>query len=293
MSTCQQQPQTGTWTDTFPENQVTQVQSTAFMKKLLAIAISNIAYMRRIFPEKAFSGRLLEDLDLKILRNDKSCPSAAHMVDWLRGVFDAVDKKYLRVLTFGIYRNSSDPNTLLEMYTFKFSYSDTTEMEIYNDDRKICWASTASQTKNATLSLLRNLILLTQTLRPLPDDARVTMKLFYYDNVTPQNYEPPGFRAADTDVICMEGSPTKFRFQSIGTAFHSLQLRVIADTTTSSEDEAVSEPGGQQMTEEVLRGIDDEMGDIQSQQEGVTDSTTPERSTTAEHCSQPLSLIHI
>jgi len=110
----------GTWTETFPENQVTQRQSTVFMKKLLAIAVSNIAYLRVIFPEKAFSNRSLENLNLKILKNDKSYPWAVQLINWLEGVFDALNKKYLRMLILGIYRHPSDPNTLLEMYTFRF-----------------------------------------------------------------------------------------------------------------------------------------------------------------------------
>jgi len=63
MSTCQQtvqQLQSGAWTDVFPETQVTQLQSTVFMKKLLAVAISNIAYIRDILPEEAFNDRSLE-----------------------------------------------------------------------------------------------------------------------------------------------------------------------------------------------------------------------------------------
>ena len=186
MSTCQWQLQSGAWTNTFSENQVTPLQSAVFMKKLLAIAISNIAYMRVIFPENAFSDRCLEGMNLKVLSNDRSCPFASQMVDWLRGVFDALDMKYLRMLVLGIYRGCSDPDHLLEMYTFRFSYTDATEMEIYSNEQKITSASTADETKKATISLLRHLSVLMQTLRPVPDDVRVTMKLYYYDDVTPE-----------------------------------------------------------------------------------------------------------
>ena len=277
--------QSGAWTDTFPETQVTQQQSTAFVKKLLAIAVSNIAYMRVLFPDKAFSDRCLEGLNLKILKNDKAYPPVVEMVDWLKGVFDALDKKYLRMLVLGFHRNSTDPNTLLEMYTFKFSYTDATEIEVYSGDRKVSTASTAGQTKKATISLLRNMIVLIETLKPLPEDARVTMKLFYYDNVTPENYEPPGFREAETDFICMEGNPTKFRFQGVTTPFHSMQLRVIADATMDDEDEAVSEQVNQEkeMTEDAVRGTDVEVDDSQSVQEGVVNSTTPDLRGNAAH----------
>ena len=66
-------------------------------------------------------------------------------------------------------------------------------------------------------------MVLTQTLKPLPDDVMMTMKLFYYDDgkisishhssvcvcvctctiisnpVTPEDYEPPGFKPTPAD----------------------------------------------------------------------------------------------
>lgn len=48
------------WSAIFPTEQVTQQQSTLFVKKLLAVAVSNIAYLRAIFPEHAFGDRCLE-----------------------------------------------------------------------------------------------------------------------------------------------------------------------------------------------------------------------------------------
>jgi len=276
MSTCQQQLQSGTWTNTFSENQATELQSAVFVKKLLAIAISNIAYMRVVFPEKAFSDRCLEGLHLKVLSNNQSCPRASQMIHWFRGVFDAFDKKYLRMLVLGIYRSCSDPDNVLEMYTFRFSYTSATEMEIYSNDRKISSVSTASETKKATISLLRHLSTLTQTLRPLPDDLRVTMKLYYYDNVTPEDYEPPWFKAAETDVIWVEGKPTKFQLPAVSTAFHSLLLRVVADDTMSSDDELADD---QEMTDAAVTGMEVEMADTQSGKEvTVPDVAAQQRS---------------
>jgi len=267
-ATSQLQPQAGSWIDTFPETQVTERQSAMFMKKLLAIAVSNITYMRVVFPEDAYSDRLLSGLNLKILKNDKSCPSAVQVVDWLKGVFDAIDKKYLRLLLLGFYRGSnSDPNSLLEMYTFRFSYTGTTEMEIYNNEQKISLVALAQETRKATLKLLHDLIAVIQPMRSLPADARVTMKLYYYDDMTPIDYEPPGFKAAETDYIYVEGNPVKYRFHQVNTAFHSLQLRVVVDP---EEEAASEEENSDEEMKAILSGMDEEM------QEDTVDSTTPE-----------------
>ena len=50
------------WSSIFPNEQITEVQSSLFVKKLLAVAVSNIAYLRAIFPEHAFGDRSLEGL---------------------------------------------------------------------------------------------------------------------------------------------------------------------------------------------------------------------------------------
>ncbi|ELT87711.1 hypothetical protein CAPTEDRAFT_126018, partial [Capitella teleta] len=79
----------------FPPEQINQTQSALFVKKLLAVAVSNIAYIRAIFPEHAFGDRSLEDLSLKILRADSTCGGATTVVKWMKGCFDAIDKKYV------------------------------------------------------------------------------------------------------------------------------------------------------------------------------------------------------
>jgi hypothetical protein len=43
----------------FPVEQVSEQQSALFAKKLLAVAISNITYLRAIFPERAYGDRCL------------------------------------------------------------------------------------------------------------------------------------------------------------------------------------------------------------------------------------------
>lgn len=47
------------WASMFPVEQVTEQQSTLFAKKLMAVAISNITYLRAIFPERAYGDRSL------------------------------------------------------------------------------------------------------------------------------------------------------------------------------------------------------------------------------------------
>ena len=52
----------------------------------------------------------------------------------------------------------------------------------HSNGNKITGAYSEAETKKATIKLLRTIVVLTQTLKPLPDDVMMTMKLLYYDN---------------------------------------------------------------------------------------------------------------
>ncbi|XP_060584894.1 HORMA domain-containing protein 1-like isoform X2 [Ruditapes philippinarum] len=220
---------TGTWGAIFPNEQISEVQSALFVKKLLAVAVSNIAYLRAIFPEHAFGDRSLEGLSLKILKDDVSCPGASQVIKWVKGCFDAFDRKYLRMLMIGLYVDPDNPETVIESYTFKFSYVNDGGIDIYRNSEKISGAHTESETRKATIRLLRTIILLTQTLDSLPDDVMMTMKLLYYDDVTPEDYEPPGFKAADSDNFVFDEEPMTIKVGDVNTNYHSVKVRVKTD----------------------------------------------------------------
>lgn len=225
-TTQEQNNQMKNWEAIFPAQQVTEQKSALFVKKLLAVAISNITYLRNIFPEKAFGDKCLDSLNLKILRDESTCPGACQVIKWVKGCFDALDKKYLKTLVIGIYENPEDPDTVIESYTFKFSYDDDGSMDIYRNEKKISGAYSAEETRKATIKLLRTLVVLTNTLSQLPDNVMMTMKIFYYDEVTPKDYEPPGFKAAPETLFNFTEEAKSISIGSVSTAFHTVKLRI-------------------------------------------------------------------
>ena len=116
--------QSGTWSKVFPKQHNSATKSCTFVKKLMAVAISNITYLRSIFPEKAFSNRSLDGLPLKILKENSGCEAATDLVNWLRGAFEALEKRYLRELMLVIYLDPEDSNNVHEMYTYIHSALD-------------------------------------------------------------------------------------------------------------------------------------------------------------------------
>ena len=86
------------WSKIFPAKVDSKLKSFQFTKKLLAIAVSNIAYIRDIFPEEAFAKKSLDKMPLKILKQHSECEDAVIAASWLLGAFEAIEKEYLKVL---------------------------------------------------------------------------------------------------------------------------------------------------------------------------------------------------
>ena len=80
----------------FPSKLETEAKSVQFVKKLVTLTVSNITYLRNMFPEDAYSNRSLDKLPLKILKQNNPHKNAATLASWLVGAFDAIEKKYLK-----------------------------------------------------------------------------------------------------------------------------------------------------------------------------------------------------
>ncbi|CAH1786348.1 unnamed protein product [Owenia fusiformis] len=97
------------------------------------------------------------------------------------------------------------------------------------NDKKISSAFSAAETKKATIRLLRTIVVLTQTLKSLPDDVIMSMKLLYFDDVTPAEYEPPGFQSCDVDGFRFDEEPMNIKVGDVNTPFHTVKLRIKTD----------------------------------------------------------------
>ncbi|NWV04215.1 HORM2 protein, partial [Ptilonorhynchus violaceus] len=212
----------------FPENITTEQQSTVLVKRLLAISVSCITYMRGLFPESSYGTRYLDDLCLKILREDKSCLGSVQIVKWIQGCFDALEKQYVNL---GFYALSSNPDHFTELYQFKFKYKkNVPQMEISSNRREFVTGVGSEDVKRASRLLLRRLYLLMQNLGPLPNDITLTMKLLYYNGVTPRDYQPPGFKEDPSPGdLLFGGDPVGLRVGSVSTDFHLMKVKVTTD----------------------------------------------------------------
>nr|QHB50184.1 meiosis-specific protein hop1 [Sparassis latifolia] len=158
---------------------------------------------------------------------------ADKLLDYLEhGIFDALQKQYLRSFIFAIYLDNQDPNNIVEAYTFNFKvcscascYLRNTEMirpQYYTlpgtdtvvpvmsldaDLEKLSLTKTkkvadpvADAMKNGRVPTLgevkRSLKNSSADIGITPERRFATFKLFYQDH-TPDDYEPKHFRSGD------------------------------------------------------------------------------------------------
>ncbi|XP_041659186.1 zebrafish testis-expressed 38 [Cheilinus undulatus] len=216
------------WTGLFQSDLKTEEESLVFVKRMVAVAVSSITYLRGIFPEDSYKSRYLEDLCIKVLREDRNTPGASKVVKWIMGSFDALERQYLQIVFIGVYTNPDEPNCIVESYQFKFKYTKKgPKMDILrNNDEEM--KVTLEDTKRASVLLIRKLFLLMQNLGALPNNVYLTMKLYYYD-ITPADYQPPGFKEGECDSLWFEGTAMHFKVGDVQTAFHTLRMRVSAE----------------------------------------------------------------
>ncbi|NXB51390.1 HORM2 protein, partial [Leucopsar rothschildi] len=211
----------------FPESITTEQQSLVLVKRLLAISVSCITYMRGLFPESSYGTRYLDDLCLKILREDKSCLGSLQIVKWIQGCFDALEKQYVSV--FGFFFHFLIEFT--ELYQFKFKYKKKVpQMDISSNHGEFVAGLCSKDVKQASRLLLRTLYLLMQDLGPLPNDITLSMKLLYYNDVTPKDYQPPGFKEdGSPGDLLFAGDPVNLKVGSVSTNFHFIKVRVTTE----------------------------------------------------------------
>ena len=206
-------------------------QSFTLVENLMRLTIANVAFLRNLLPSNCFQSATLSGV--RVQRLVPGNREASVLSEWLEnGVFDALRKRYLRSVVFGVYLDPDQESTLIESYTLHVAYgADGAHLEVMRSSD----ASTVSteplgsreEIQASTVQLIRTLIALTGTLRPVPSTRWLTMKLFYYDDVTPPEYEPLGFRKAeDSDTIVYFDEPMKLTVGTVATKHVSMSLRM-------------------------------------------------------------------
>ncbi|CAG8472663.1 1663_t:CDS:10 [Paraglomus occultum] len=232
----------------FETESINALQSLTIIHQLLKTSLSSITYLRGLFPEETYENYQIGSLVLKNLKRD--CNREANsLLDWLeKGIYDALHRHYLRSVVFGIFLDPDEPDKFVESYTFAISYvNGTPSLKIQNDREVLMDARSAAgkgmeEVEKSTRQLLRGLILLTQSLKPLPNKRYLIIKLYYYEQITPKDYEPPFFRpGSDPSNDLFETALEKSIVGQIETGHHDIGL-VIQTVPEAFDNEGDEQP---------------------------------------------------
>ncbi|KAG6598283.1 Meiosis-specific protein PAIR2, partial [Cucurbita argyrosperma subsp. sororia] len=192
------------------EAEITEQDSLLLTRNLLRIAIFNISYIRGLFPEKYFNDKSVPALEMKIKKLMPMDAESRRLIDWMEkgmsSVYDALQRKYLKTLLFCVCEAVEGP--MIEEYAFSFSYSNSDSQEVSMNVSRTgnkkqggtfkCNSTaeiTPNQMRSSACKMVRTLVQLMRTLDKMPEERTILMKLLYYDDVTPVDYEPPFFRS--------------------------------------------------------------------------------------------------
>ncbi|KAI3864308.1 hypothetical protein MKX03_004516, partial [Papaver bracteatum] len=179
-------------------------------------------------------------------------------------VYDALQKKCLKTLLFCI--SDAIKGHMIEEYAFSFSYSNSDSEEgmmnisrTGNNTQGATFKSTGiidikpNQMRKSACKMIRTLVQLMLTLDCMPEKRTILMKLRYYEDVTPIDYEPPFFRgSSEQEVNCpWFKNPLKMEIGNVNSKHFVLALKV-----ESIQDPCQDENNDMEDVEEISLGVD-------------------------------------
>ncbi|KMT07473.1 hypothetical protein BVRB_6g150910 [Beta vulgaris subsp. vulgaris] len=242
------------------EAEITEQESLLLTRNLLRIAIFNISFIRGLFPEKYFNDKNVPALEMKIKKLMPLDAESRRLIDWMeKGVYDALQKKYLRTLLFSICEAVDGP--VIEEYAFSFSYPNGDSEEVCMNFNRTgnkkqggtfkCNSTnevTPNQMKSSACKMIRTLVQLMRTLDKMPEERTILMKLLYFDDVTPADYEPPYFRGCTNEDArnLWKRNPLRMEVGNVNSKHFVLALKVKSvldpceDDNEENNDDSVS-----------------------------------------------------
>lgn len=207
---------------------MTKEKSFLHTKRILAIAVSSIAYIRQLFPDDSFSERTIDGMKVKILKNDENTKM---LIEWMAGVYDAVEKEYLKRLVFAVsYKEQEAERDIVETYTFTFTYPKdgvSTDVHLSKDGHPIQTTQlSAEDTKKSAQKFIRNLFSLVSTFDTIKSTLSITMRLTYYEDRRPEEYQPPGFEPDENDDFATGETLSTTNIGKMTAPYHAVQLVV-------------------------------------------------------------------
>ncbi|EDQ92337.1 uncharacterized protein MONBRDRAFT_4816 [Monosiga brevicollis MX1] len=246
------------------------------IKQLVVMSVSSIAYLRGLFPHSAYGDRNVgEDMAIKVLRANSPCDEAVALVAWLKSLLPGIERHWIDRITLAIHDgyeaddgDELENDTLLETYTVRQKkvsspalssktvidlwWADCFQIKLGHLNAEAHQALQQSQNASLTLpdyagfqtdvkSMLRNLLLTTQSLQKLPDVCVVSMRITLAADA-PDEAIPAGFITSTSTEGYQIASEHRMRLDVGGVATHHDALKVSVATLRTTGLHATHAP---------------------------------------------------
>ncbi|KAI3964571.1 hypothetical protein MKW92_027154 [Papaver armeniacum] len=191
--------------------------------------------IRGLFPENYFNDKSVPALEMKIKKLMPIDAESRRLIDWMeKGVYDALQKKYLKTLLFCISEAIDGP--MIEEYAFSFSYSNSDSEEVMMNISR-----TGNKKQGATFKSNGN------------TDITPNQMSYILENLQPIDYEPPFFRGCSEQEANHPWlkNPLKMEIGNVNSKHFVLALKV-----KSILDPCQDENNDMEDDEEISLGVD-------------------------------------
>ena len=202
---------------------VSRQKSHALIRNMVRIGISTISKVRNLWQDDLFSkvdygGAEIHQLESAEVDQEGNINikniEAFRLTQWLeRGVFDAIEREYLKSVKFFIQTKHplTDELITLEAYEFAIAYESTEGTPASINGQPL---TSSDGLKAQARRFLKTLYDFASTLDELPQDRCLSMMLKYHDNCPPE-YEPEFFKSADGKALDLNSSLTVVKLGSV------------------------------------------------------------------------------
>ncbi|GIX84089.1 hypothetical protein CDAR_8491 [Caerostris darwini] len=167
-------------------------------------------------------GKDLEQLPVHWITDTNSCITISVFTDWFNNCF----VPELQELSIGICINKENYNEVIEAYKLLFCYKDDECSVTCQNKTKTFSPKLTDPTVTASLLMLKNITSLNSVLGNLPKNVHLCLKLLYYDDVTPEDYEPPGFEPSDYPKFNFPEKTMNISLGKIDTKKHGYKINL-------------------------------------------------------------------
>ncbi|KAA8495010.1 HORMA domain-containing protein 1 [Porphyridium purpureum] len=219
------------------QSTVTQTESLALMKNFLRASISSIVHQRGLLPEECFEDATIGELRVKRI-NSKASEDAQKLANWLeQGQF--LEQLLLQIFVKGDAKKFEDMK-MIESFSFGFQYGeDGPNMSLLS--KRMARGARATGSKDHviqfTKEMLTGVLDMVSSLPSLNKHGELVfaLKILYFDEKTPRDYEPPFFRPAplENDVSWFSEDILRLNGGLLVTPYHSCHVEV---ASSSQED---------------------------------------------------------